>query len=793
MTFEQFITDCDPLFSWAEKGPLALLDKPRNKNRDTALHLVCRRKTRQCVEFAKLLLDPYSPLMRQLGLEPEKFREFVGAPNAHGESALFLCLKDATKDDSIVKLFLDNDTIASPNAFINCRVGHKTTLLHQLVDNEMFDLAKHFIDLYEYGDWEIDSLDFSIRDARGRTTLEAALESGHVKFCKLLFNKCKLLLIVEEAQEKKNFITFMESTPQRRFSFENKLVFAKPHVPVPDEPRFPNELVRELDCRSFERLWLEYIVLAKEYAVPISVRDEELFMIDDAHKHIFMNRVSDAMSKKHPLISLVLLKFNQCFVQFAEFVRRLPYNFRLLVRSPTVERVELDFRVKTLLYEAPLTMLIDKEMESTDNRDNELESRLARAEFTPIRVYKTADDLRSARDLFLEALTIKDVSFHKTFYQKLGDAYTHLAKNPAMAFTCYDTVYDQVNAAEDVFEKLDFLARAITALVSAGTVHPLTDAVQKKYFSRVEHRAPADRREASVLVRYYDALDTIRVYPGLLDLALQIADSLGDEHEDVARLSTRLFITEYKPGDGFEQIARLHRAEEQYRLSNASLDKLATTNYNLGWAYEELGDHDVALDHYTQAIRGYKEFYGNTSHLDIASTYTNLSVLHEQRGEYAEAVAFNQQALEMYESIYKREHTDIATVLNNLGTCYDKNHKNLKLAALMRVDSVLDAADMYERLLNAATRSSEIVDLKKNCAMTFYNLGLVHMDMDRIDACEDYFRRALAIYAELGDLEEQANTLQRLLQCNGKNSEYHGEFVRISMLINGPRILKNLN
>lgn len=204
---------------WDERGSPALFDY-RDEKRETIIHFVCQKK---CFELANVLLH-YAYFLElskadfYYHLEQKKFRQFVFAQNVRGESALYQCLEKLDKKiknlkiENIIKLFFETDVIENPNDFVINKPGLQRTILHALVDKEQFKLLHHFIDIYDNDidtneDWgcgEFIKLDFEKLDSFNRTPLMAALETGNVDVCKLLYPKSKKYLSKEEAKRIKD-------------------------------------------------------------------------------------------------------------------------------------------------------------------------------------------------------------------------------------------------------------------------------------------------------------------------------------------------------------------------------------------------------------------------------------------------------------------------------------------------------------------------------------------------------------------------------------------------------------
>lgn len=87
---------------------------------------------------------------------------------------------------------------------------------------------------------------------------------------------------------------------------------------------------------------------------------------------------------------------------------------------------------------------------------------------------------------------------------------------------------------------------------------------------------------------------------------------------------------------------------------------------NIGQAYDELGDVDLALQHKNKALALYKRIYG-TEHSAYAMALGNIGLSYEAGGEYDKALEYLRQALEIRIRLQGKNHKEVGTVYLNMG------------------------------------------------------------------------------------------------------------------------------
>ncbi len=102
---------------------------------------------------------------------------------------------------------------------------------------------------------------------------------------------------------------------------------------------------------------------------------------------------------------------------------------------------------------------------------------------------------------------------------------------------------------------------------------------------------------------------------------------------------------------------------------NDTHENVATLASNLSRIYNDLGDLPNALA-YQQKAMDVRETIFNPKHPDIAQSYNNLSLIYRGLGELPNALVYQQKAMEIWEATFDPQHPSLATSYNNLSLIY---------------------------------------------------------------------------------------------------------------------------
>ena len=96
---------------------------------------------------------------------------------------------------------------------------------------------------------------------------------------------------------------------------------------------------------------------------------------------------------------------------------------------------------------------------------------------------------------------------------------------------------------------------------------------------------------------------------------------------------------------------------------------LAEAINNLGFLYEEEGNHDAAEKLFREALAMNRRLLGD-KHKEIAAGLSNLAFVEKEKGDLTHAEANFRQALAMQRELLGEVHPDVAMTLNNLAYVY---------------------------------------------------------------------------------------------------------------------------
>ncbi|WP_280382751.1 ATP-binding protein [Nocardia wallacei] len=167
----------------------------------------------------------------------------------------------------------------------------------------------------------------------------------------------------------------------------------------------------------------------------------------------------------------------------------------------------------------------------------------------------------------------------------------------------------------------------------------------------------------------------------------------------------------------------------------------ANTLTNLGIMRQLTGNFADAADLHRQALALYREL-GNR--LGQANALGNLGIVHQRTGDHTDAADLQQQALGLYRELGDR--LGQAGALDHLG-----------LVRRLTGDYA-DAADLHQQALALYRELGN----RRGQADTLTNLGLVHMWTGNHAEAASLHRQAVALFRELGNRLGQANTLGNL-------------------------------
>jgi CHAT domain-containing protein/Tfp pilus assembly protein PilF len=186
--------------------------------------------------------------------------------------------------------------------------------------------------------------------------------------------------------------------------------------------------------------------------------------------------------------------------------------------------------------------------------------------------------------------------------------------------------------------------------------------------------------------------------------------------------------------------------------------ELGRTSVNTGLVLKQLGRLEESTRAYRDGIAALERAHG-PRHATVAKSLGNLANVLAARGQYPEARAHLDRAVELWRALHGDDHIDTATALNNLS------------ALLKEMGDLASALPMTRRVL--ATFEKHYGPRSDEVAVVTDNLASLLGDLGRYDEAEPLYRRALAIHEERLGKDHPAvatglNNIGWLLRVSGR-------------------------
>ncbi len=236
-------------------------------------------------------------------------------------------------------------------------------------------------------------------------------------------------------------------------------------------------------------------------------------------------------------------------------------------------------------------------------------------------------------------------------------------------------------------------------------------------------------------------------------------------------------INEYKNVIKYSNEARL--LLENY-ISNIKNDDellnvkkiLAESYLNLGDAYLNRGDYDIALTNFKRSLQIH-EFVKDKQ--AIGRDYNNIGYAHQKKGDFSLALQILEKAIVIHEENDDKE--GLAIAYNNIGLVYWNqsdfaNALNYFLKALKLFEEIGNKtrlAKCYNNIGNInvsqgnypealkyyflSLKIAEQLQNKTDLGFTYNNIGMVYVQQNKTDEAIQFFEKSLAICISIGDKE----------------------------------------
>jgi CHAT domain-containing protein len=156
------------------------------------------------------------------------------------------------------------------------------------------------------------------------------------------------------------------------------------------------------------------------------------------------------------------------------------------------------------------------------------------------------------------------------------------------------------------------------------------------------------------------------------------------------------------------------------------LETYAMIYNNIGQAYDELFEIDLALKYKQQALTLYQQL-GGSENASVAMALENIGLTYEMANDYDQALTFLKQALVMKIKFLGNTHDDVGTTHLNIGLVYLK-----KLDVKNSLESLEKARNINDRYQKHKTK-----------AMIYNRIGAAHALGGSVENALQNFQRAL--------------------------------------------------
>ncbi len=227
---------------------------------------------------------------------------------------------------------------------------------------------------------------------------------------------------------------------------------------------------------------------------------------------------------------------------------------------------------------------------------------------------------------------------------------------------------------------------------------------------------------------------------------------------------------------------------------------LANSYANLGDAYLNRGDYDVALNNFKKSLAIHESV---NDQKNAARDYNSIGYAYEKKGNFHEALKILKKAIKIEEDNLDKEA--LAIGYNNLGLAYwnqsefanalEYFFKSLKLfEEIGKLDRI---AKCYNNIGNISVsqgnypaalryyflslKTAEKLQNKSDLGFIYNNIGMVYVQQKKISSAVQFFQKSLRICQEIGDKEGIATSylnIGSILQDEGKLEEASGNYFK---------------
>ena len=212
-------------------------------------------------------------------------------------------------------------------------------------------------------------------------------------------------------------------------------------------------------------------------------------------------------------------------------------------------------------------------------------------------------------------------------------------------------------------------------------------------------------------------------------MSLQQVD---DKSTESFKLTQGLYL--YFEGETYFQYRDYHKAIERLESSldimesELKFDTIVARSYNtLGNCYYGLGRPEKALEFYNKELKMREELSGCDYHYDMAVYRNQIGLVHEEKGEFKEAVECYKDALELLKELKCLGSEDEALFRRNLANVY------------VRQEKYKEAEEEAEKAFKIRLK---ILGNHPDTVRSIFQLGVIQANLKAFDKALDFFLEA---------------------------------------------------
>ncbi|WP_111309038.1 ATP-binding protein [Confluentibacter sediminis] len=263
--------------------------------------------------------------------------------------------------------------------------------------------------------------------------------------------------------------------------------------------------------------------------------------------------------------------------------------------------------------------------------------------------------------------------------------------------------------------------------------------------------------------KYYGDFGLLNFYKGDFKMALesfnkalQLAENEKNEEDQLRFLNNKALAMSYLG----EAESSLDVHQKAIKLAEKLNDStaLGKSFNNIGLIYEDMKEYKKALDFYLKSLK-IKE--NSTSKVDIANSLYNVAGMYKEIGEKNNDTMYYGKAEEYYElALGKAKEVNYGKVI-----LFSKT--GMAQLATVR-NKPLQAIEIYKSVLDEAQKVQDIQTLR----ITWLNLGVNYLKINKISEAETYFLKALPLIIESENPSDIANIYKNLAILYGNKKDY---------------------